>query len=253
MAPNAMAAFLDDLQRTIDPGHVRSILDIGCGTGRFAVALHERFDAPVIGLDPSRSMLDQARQVIDHPAVQFVRAKAESLPLPAACTDLAFLSMVYHHLHDAARTADELSRVLRAHGHVCIRNSLADILDTFVHLRYFPEARCILEQRLPRKQDVVMQMQRCGFHLVADADIHVEFAPSFAGLYEKVQLRAQSELASISDAAFSEGLERMAIARAAESANQPVIIGVAQLVFRRVGDDMSQRATSPENAAVPGA
>jgi ubiquinone/menaquinone biosynthesis C-methylase UbiE len=41
----------------VDQERVRDILDLGCGTGRFAQALAERFSANVIGIDPSLKML----------------------------------------------------------------------------------------------------------------------------------------------------------------------------------------------------
>ena len=228
-----MTTSLDAMIHTIAPERVRVILDVGCGTGRFAVPLHARFGARVVGLDPSRHMLAQARQTIQHPAIQFLRAAAECLPLQGACADLAYLSMVYHHLHDATRVAQELSRVLRPDGYVCIRNSVVELLDTFVHLHYFPEARAVLECQLPRTQDIRQHMQGCGFHLLSDTVVKVEFAPSFTHLHEKVQLRAQSELASISDAAFAAGLERMAAAHALHHGDQPIFIAVAHFVFRR--------------------
>ena len=40
----------------------RSVLDVGCGTGRVAAALAERYGATVSGLDPSPEMLDIARE-----------------------------------------------------------------------------------------------------------------------------------------------------------------------------------------------
>jgi trans-aconitate methyltransferase len=40
---------------------IKTILDLGCGTGRFSEALRARFEAEVIGIDPSKKMLEQAR------------------------------------------------------------------------------------------------------------------------------------------------------------------------------------------------
>ena len=52
---NAVAAHLADQSTT-------RILDLGCGTGRFSEALAQRFDAEVVGLDPSVKMLQLARE-----------------------------------------------------------------------------------------------------------------------------------------------------------------------------------------------
>ena len=40
---------------------VSSIIDLGCGTGRFTVPLAKKFNAPTIGIDPSLKMLAEAR------------------------------------------------------------------------------------------------------------------------------------------------------------------------------------------------
>jgi ubiquinone/menaquinone biosynthesis C-methylase UbiE len=56
----------------------------------------------VIGIDPSQKMLDQARRKPAARNVVHRRAAAEALSLPDGCADLAFMSMVYHHLSDSA-------------------------------------------------------------------------------------------------------------------------------------------------------
>ena len=116
LTPEAMTTSLDAMMDVIAPERVRVILDIGCGMGRFAVPLHTRFGARVVGLDPSRHMLAHARQTIQPPAMQFLHAAAECLPLQGACADLAYLSMVYHHLHDATRSRPSCFAVRETRG-----------------------------------------------------------------------------------------------------------------------------------------
>ena len=40
---------------------INSVLDLGCGTGRFSQALTSRFAADVVGVDPSAKMLERAQ------------------------------------------------------------------------------------------------------------------------------------------------------------------------------------------------
>ena len=54
-----------DLWMNVVASHVKmnrpkTILDLGCGTGRFTEALAVHFDADVVGVDPSQKMLEQA-------------------------------------------------------------------------------------------------------------------------------------------------------------------------------------------------
>src|SRR4051812_44035610 len=59
-------------------------LDIGCGTGNYLRALSEK-GLRVTGVDPSLTMLEQARE--KYPQGQFINARAEQLPLQDAIFD----------------------------------------------------------------------------------------------------------------------------------------------------------------------
>lgn len=56
----------------------RTIIDLGCGTGLLTVTLRHP-DRTVVGIDPSHSMLDLARQRLGGQGVQWVRGDASSL------------------------------------------------------------------------------------------------------------------------------------------------------------------------------
>ena len=84
----------------VDPADISLVLDLGCGTGRFSEMLAAELRAPVIGLDPSKKMIDQARRKSAASPVVFGRASAHELPLPEGCVDLVFMSQIYHHLRD---------------------------------------------------------------------------------------------------------------------------------------------------------
>jgi SAM-dependent methyltransferase len=53
-------------------------LEVGCGPGRMTSALAERFDR-VIAVDVSPAMLEQARQVVTAPNVEFIAVSGERL------------------------------------------------------------------------------------------------------------------------------------------------------------------------------
>ena len=82
------------------PGQSR-IVDVGAGTGMFAAALAEGATSRcVLGVDPSRAMLSEARRHNTHPRVGYVVGDAGALPVAAQRFDLALLSRVIHHLPD---------------------------------------------------------------------------------------------------------------------------------------------------------
>src|SRR5882672_7731184 len=70
------------LAMRIDRAEVSTVIDLGCGTGRFTELLATHFDAEVIGIDPSGKMLDQARRKRIAGNVKFRQASADALPVP---------------------------------------------------------------------------------------------------------------------------------------------------------------------------
>jgi len=99
-----------------------SVLDVGCGTGGFAIEA-ARAVAPggcVVGLDPSPEMIGWARGKArrKRSRATFEVATAEALPFPDASFDVVTLSLVLHQLPSDALHAGmaEIRRVLRPGG-----------------------------------------------------------------------------------------------------------------------------------------
>lgn len=107
-----------DLWMNVVSSHVRDqrtkrILDLGCGTGRFSEALRARFDAEVIGIDPSKKMLAQARSKRHDRRIRYEPGRGESIPVPDNSVDMIFMSMIFHHLDNPALAARECRRIWR--------------------------------------------------------------------------------------------------------------------------------------------
>ena len=83
-------------------------LDVGCGTGRSAVALAAHC-ARVYGVDPSPAMLAEATA---HDRVTYREGAAEALPLPDRSVDVVTLAGVLPYV-DRGGTARALRRVCR--------------------------------------------------------------------------------------------------------------------------------------------
>lgn len=83
-------------------------LDVGCGTGRSAVAL-AAYCAHVYGVDPSQAMLSEATK---HERITYLNGAGEDVPLPGGSVDVVTLagSLFYA---DRRATARELKRVGR--------------------------------------------------------------------------------------------------------------------------------------------
>src|ERR1700744_5323843 len=95
------------LLETLPPG---TILDAGCGTGRYSTELAGR-GHDVIGVDQSAAMLDIARQKL--PSADFREGDLAALPLPSHSVDGAVCALALVHLPDVASALREFARVLR--------------------------------------------------------------------------------------------------------------------------------------------
>jgi ubiquinone/menaquinone biosynthesis C-methylase UbiE len=208
-------------------------VDVGCGTGRFSAALADAFDADVIGVDPSLTMLAKARGSVSHPRIAFRDGDAEHLPVDDTWACLVYLSMVYHHIGNPGGAAREFVRVLRASGFLCIRNATLDLLDRFSYLKYFPPAVEFNRRRLPSQRDVIETMQANGFSLLRHDVIEQPFAESFGAYYDKIRQRGLSDLAALPDEDFEAGLQKMRQALASNTESGPVIEPIDLFIFAK--------------------
>jgi malonyl-CoA O-methyltransferase len=96
----------------------RSVLDLGCGSGRYLLHLARHGPARLVGIDFSARMLDEARRHLasTHNPARLVRAEAAHLPFARARFDLVVAGLVLGHLEHLAAAVGEIARVLRTGG-----------------------------------------------------------------------------------------------------------------------------------------
>jgi ubiquinone/menaquinone biosynthesis C-methylase UbiE len=106
-------------QASVQPDH--RILDIGCGTGTFAVAIKRWLPTVnVVGLDPDPKALARCRRkaMAAGVPIRFDQGFANALPYADASFDRVFSSLMFHHLPQNAKLATlcEVRRVLKPGG-----------------------------------------------------------------------------------------------------------------------------------------
>ncbi|MBI3998018.1 MAG: methyltransferase domain-containing protein [Armatimonadetes bacterium] len=188
-----------------EAGPASRVLEVGCGTGNYILALHGASGSACWGIDPSAEMLAQAHA--RQGSVAFRAGTAEGLDFPDAFFDLVFTVDVIHHVGDRAAYFQEAHRVLRAGGRVCTATDSERIIRLRQPLAvYFPETIEIELRRYPAIAELRRLMQDAGFAEVAE-DV-VEFAYDLTDI-QAYRDRVFSVLHLIPEAAFQRGLARM--------------------------------------------
>lgn len=80
--PEVLRLWMNVVSSHVGKQPVNTILDLGCGTGRFSEALADYFNAQVVGVDPSNKMLDQARTKLCDRRVRYELGRAEAITEP---------------------------------------------------------------------------------------------------------------------------------------------------------------------------
>lgn len=98
------------MEKSLQGKHIRSVLDVGTGSGVFAEAF-AKTGLEVEGLDANSEMLVAAGNLV--PGVRFQTGMAESLPYPDAAFDLVFMGLLFHETDDRSKAMQEAARVAR--------------------------------------------------------------------------------------------------------------------------------------------
>lgn len=98
----------------------RSVIDIGCGEGRFCRMLRANGVEQVIGVDPTTALIEAARE--RDPESTYLEAGGESLPVDDASFDLAVSYLSLLDIPDLPTAIREIVRVLKPGGRLLIAN-----------------------------------------------------------------------------------------------------------------------------------
>jgi ubiquinone/menaquinone biosynthesis C-methylase UbiE len=229
LGPAVFKLWMDVVAAHVEVGAVRTVLDLGCGTGRFSQALATRFDATVIGIDPSSKMLDQARRNVKHSQIFYAGGTAEALPMPANSVDLIFISMVFHHFTDPEGAARECRRVLRQSGRVFLRTATQERIPSYPYVPYFPASRTLLEQRLPSLGSQRRAFESASFQPKFSGCLVQEVASDYAVYADKLALKADSILVSLNDDEFEAGIRALR----SEKPEGPIVEPIDFVVFEK--------------------
>ena len=119
----------------------KTILDCGCGTGRFT-DLFVQQGAKVVGMDISENMVKIAKKKA--PSAEFIIGDVFSTPFGETQFDIVMCSQVLTHLHEYKKPLLEMKRVTKENGIIVI--DIRNILWPFRPIQ-------ILKQKLEREDE----------------------------------------------------------------------------------------------------
>jgi ubiquinone/menaquinone biosynthesis C-methylase UbiE len=181
------------------------VLDVGCGTGRLAVALAER-GARVWGVDPSEEMLAEARANSEG-KVALKRASAEALPFKEGWFDRAVFRLVIH-LVDRPRAFAESARVLGPRGRIVLATFAPESLDRIWVTRVFPAVAEIDRARFPGEEELTAELAETGFDGVRTRRLAQKGRLHRAEALERIRGRYISTLRMLDEDVLADGLAR---------------------------------------------
>ena len=135
------------------------VLDIGCGTGNYTTALHQR-DLRLIGLDRSGLMLRTARAKAD--SLPLIGADASALPFANRSFDGAICTLAIHHFDDLEATFAEAARVLNR-GKLVILTALPEQIMRYWLRAYFPRMMERSAEQMPDWSTIEISLRHAGF------------------------------------------------------------------------------------------
>jgi SAM-dependent methyltransferase len=213
---DGLSEWRDAVRRHLRPSPGMTVVDIGAGTGQFAVAFSDWFDVSVLAVEPSAPMRSQ---IPNTPAIRALNGEATALPLPDHSADAAWLSLVIHHIPDLEAAAREIRRVLRPGAPVLIRQGFS-ANDGIEIVRWFPETARTIET-FPSLEDTCEAFAAAGFRQETLEPVRETYPDSLADFLGQLDTfrQADTTMRHLTEEEFLRGKERLR--RAVEDAEDP--------------------------------
>lgn len=202
-------AWLDAVLRLAKAPKGAALLDIGCGTGRFALPLAEKLGFKVTGADLFKEMLEKAKEKDTNHIVTWEVQDAQSLTYPDNTFDCVFMSHLLHHCDDPDKVLRECYRVLKKPGVVLVRYGALEQIEHDAEHTFFPEALDIDKARIFSFSRMDACVKQAGFTKITSETITRRYYKTGFDFLKVETLKGDSVLTMISPAAFEKGIGKL--------------------------------------------
>jgi SAM-dependent methyltransferase len=149
----ASPSVLRPLRLALEGATGRRLVDIGGGTGNYALALeHQGWKTVVV--DRSPEMLARAAAK----GLEVVEADAQRLPFEDESFDAALMISMLHHVEDRGAALAEARRILRRGGRLVLKGFTGEDAASLWILDYFPSSRSWMEATHPPRAEILEQL-----------------------------------------------------------------------------------------------
>lgn len=187
-------------------GHKIKLLDLGCGTGRFAIPFATELGYFVTAVDNSREMIEKAKQKDTDSRIEWIVQDVTGLEFVNNSFDIIFMSHLLHHLDVPTSLIQKCHAILKPGGLIINRYGAMEHIQYDPEHKFFPEAIALDEKRCPTIQQVEAWFQDTRFTRVKSETVIQQTYNSGEDRLSRVKLKSTSVLTLISPPAFEEGL-----------------------------------------------
>jgi ubiquinone/menaquinone biosynthesis C-methylase UbiE len=103
------------IYQEIDWEKVKTLADIGCGTGYMSETIN-RSEIAVIAVDQSSEMLSEMREKLGNENISYRVGDADQLPIKDESVDVVVANMYLHHVENPLIAIEQMYRILRPGG-----------------------------------------------------------------------------------------------------------------------------------------
>jgi ubiquinone/menaquinone biosynthesis C-methylase UbiE len=185
------------------------LLDLGCGTGRFAIPLAAKLRVKVTGADFSQEMLEKAKEKDTAKLVKWDKQDAQNLTYPDNSFDVVFMSHLLHHCDNPDKVIRDCWRVLSKHGLILVRHGAIEQIRNDPEHTFFPEALTVDKARIFSLRQMEGCLKEAGFSNIVSEEITQQTYRSGADHLERVKLKNTSTLTLIPQDAFERGARQL--------------------------------------------
>ena len=182
------------------------LLDLGCGTGRFAIPFANRSGYSVTAIDSSKEMIEKAKQKDTDSRVDWLVQDVTRLKFIDSSFDVVFVSHLLHHLDNPYSLIQKCYAILKPDGVIINRYGAMEHIRNDPEHRFFPEAIALDKKRCPTIGQVELWFRDSGFTRVQSETVIQPTYSSGEDRLSRVKLKSTSVLTLIDQQAFKAGL-----------------------------------------------